>query len=336
MSHSCLPGALPARRTLIAVGACCLLGIALPSSAQAPASPSDPPAALPAVKPLANLGSVRRLEVLPLVEWSSGSDSALSGEPGVSYLVRTDGSTLLFDVGANMRSSDPSPLQANMKALGVDLAEVDTVLISHNHMDHVGGQANARARTFSLGSRPDIDLRGKRLIVPVAMTYPGLTATVADRPLALAPGVASTGVIRASIALGPVEEQALVVRVQGRGLVLVVGCGHQGVATLLERVEQMFGEPVFGVIGGLHYPIPRGRWMANGVDTQRWATYGTGPGPTPDDVQRDIDRLRSAGVQWVSLSPHDSSDEMIELFRRNFGAGYHDLRLGQAQVLAAP
>ena len=335
MRRSCLPGAHPSRRTLIAVGACCLLGIALPSGAQTPVLPTEPPAALPAVTPLANLGSTRRLEVLPLVEWSSGGESALSGEPGVSYLVRTDGSTILFDVGANMRSSDPSPLQANMRTLGVDLAEVDTVLISHNHMDHVGGQAHARARTFSLGSQPT-DLTGKRLIVPVAMTYPGLTATVADRPLALAPGVASTGAIRASIALGPVDEQALVVRVQGRGLVLVVGCGHQGVARLLERVESMFGEPVFGVIGGLHYPIPSGRWMMNGIDTQRWATYGTGPGPTPDDVQRDIDRLRSAGVQWVSLSPHDSSDEMIELFRRNFGAGYHDLRLGQAQVLAAP
>ena len=324
----------PTRRTLLAAAVIGLLGAALPVWAQTPSTPTDPAVTVPPVPRLADLGTTRRLEVLPLVEWGT-SNSALRGEPGVSYLVRTDRSTILLDVGANMQSSDPSPLQANMKTLGVDLDEVDTVLITHNHMDHVGGLANARARTFALGMQP-VDLAGKRVIVPVAMTYPGLAATVADQPLALAPGVASTGAIHTTIAMGPVDEQALAVRVQGRGVVLIVGCGHQGVPNLLARAAQMFGEPVEAVIGGLHYPIPSGRWMMNGVDTQRWATYGSGPGPTPEDVQRDIDRLRAAGVQWVSLSPHDSSDEMIELFRRNFGAGYHDLRLGETQVLTGP
>ena len=149
----------PTRRTLLAAAVIGLLGAALPVWAQTPSTPTDPAVTVPPVPRLADLGTTRRLEVLPLVEWGT-SNSALRGEPGVSYLVRTDRSTILLDVGANMQSSDPSPLQANMKTLGVDLAEVDTVLITHNHMDHVGGLANARARTFALGMQP-VDLAGK-------------------------------------------------------------------------------------------------------------------------------------------------------------------------------
>ena len=84
---------------------------------------------------------------------------------------------------------------------------------------------------------------------------------------------------------------------------------------------------------GLHYPVPRGRLFAGGLDVQRWATYGTGAGPSPQDVQRDIDLLAARQPQWVSLSPHDSSDEMIEQFRKTFGARYHELRVGEPQVI---
>jgi len=62
--------------------------------------------------------------------------------------------------------------------------------------------------------------------------------------------------------------------------------------------------------------------------------YGTGSGPSADDVQREIDMLAGKGPQWVSLSPHDSSDEMIEAFRKSFGPRYHDLRVGEPQVIA--
>ena len=52
---------------------------------------ADPGAAQPAAS-LANLGSTRTLEVLPLVDWYV-ANPGLGGEAGVSYLVRTDRST---------------------------------------------------------------------------------------------------------------------------------------------------------------------------------------------------------------------------------------------------
>lgn len=289
-------------------------------------------ATLPDVVRPAGIGSTRTLEILPLVEWATARPD-LIGEAGVSYLVRTDGSTILFDVGGNLKGTEPSPLEANMQRLGVRLQEIDTIVISHLHMDHVGGMQFSSRGSFSLGLR-QVDLGTRKVVVPVPMNYPGLETVVARQPTILAPGVVTLGPITGRIALGPVDEQALAIRVQDRGVVLVVGCGHQGLDKLLARTAQLFDEPLYGVIGGLHYPVPRGRMISGGQDLQRWATYGTGPGPTADDVQREIDALAARRPHWVALSPHDSSDEMIEAFRRSFGARYHDLRVGEAQVIA--
>jgi metal-dependent hydrolase (beta-lactamase superfamily II) len=297
---------------------------------QSAATPGD---SAPPVARLRDVGTTRTLEILPLVDWNTSSPD-LRGEAGVSYLVRTDRSTILFDVGGNLEGGDASPLVANMQKLGIKLADIDTIVISHNHMDHVGGRSNATAKTFSLGAT-QVDLQGKRVFVPTAMTYPGIAPTTTTEPAVLAPGVATTGTITGQIFIGPVDEQALAVRVEGKGIVLVVGCGHQGLQNVVARTAQLFDEPIYGIVGGLHYPIPRGRWTMGGVDVQRWASYGFASGPTAADVQREIDLLAQRGLQWVSLSPHDSSDEMIEAFRKTFGARYHDLRVGEPQVIGA-
>ncbi len=309
-----------------------LTWIAVTESAYAAGDPAvEVPTTSASRAKLRDLGSTRTLEILPLVDWNTARPD-LRGEAGVSYLVRTDRSTILFDVGGNLEGADPSPLIANMRQLGIKLADIDTIVISHNHMDHVGGRANASLATFSLDNK-QIDLRGKRVFVPIPMTYPGIEPVVAREPTVLAPGVATAGPIAGKIYMGPVDEQALAIRVEGKGIVMIVGCGHQGLANLLARSAQLFDEPLYGVIGGLHYPVPRGRLMMGGVDAQRWATYGLDKGPSAEDVQRDIDVLAGKEPRWVSVSPHDSSDETIEAFRKTFGPRYHDLRVGEAQSI---
>ena len=255
---------------------------------QAGAADAPPVEASPVVQvlpKLAEVGSTRRLEILPLVDWNTANPE-LRGEAGVSYLVRTDQNTILFDVGGNLQGGDPSPLIANMRQLGIKLSDIDTIVISHAHMDHVGGQSNAMMKTFSLGVG-QLDLSGKRVFVPTAMTYPGIAPTLSAAPTVIAPGVASTGAITGKLNIGPVDEQALAIRVQGKGVVLLVGCGHQGLANLLGRTQQLLEEPIYGIIGGLHYPIPSGRWMMGGVDVQRWAVYGSSPGPVTSRTNPD-------------------------------------------------
>jgi len=92
--------------------------------------------------------------------------------------------------------------------------------------------------------------------------------------------------------IGRIDEQALAINVEGKGIVLVVGCGHQTLDKLLTRTAQLFGEPIYGVIGGLHYPVPRGRILTGGSTCRRWsssARSGVRPSATS---QRTLHCLR--------------------------------------------
>jgi 7,8-dihydropterin-6-yl-methyl-4-(beta-D-ribofuranosyl)aminobenzene 5'-phosphate synthase len=282
---------------------------------------------------LRDVGVTRSLAVLPLVDWYPARPD-LRGEPGVAYLVRTDHATILFDVGANAGEGDPSPLEANARRLGVSLGDADAIVISHPHIDHVGGRRFAGHATFSPG-REQVRLRAAKAFTPIPMTYPGLEVVTARGPTVVAPGVATTGTIAGQLYMGRAEEQALAIHLEGKGIVLVVGCGHQGLERLLARAAQLFDEPVYGVIGGLHYPVPHGRFRPAGLDVQRVVAFGPLRGPTPSDVEGKAALLARERPGWVSLSAHDSSDEAIETFRRAFGDRYHDLRVGEWQVVAS-
>ena len=57
----------------------------------------------------------------------------LQGEHGLSLLVEADGHKVLFDTGAS------DLFIRNAHLLGVDLADVEYVVLSHGHRDHTGG-----------------------------------------------------------------------------------------------------------------------------------------------------------------------------------------------------
>ena len=73
--------------------------------------------------------------------WSSAWRPALNSEarPGVSYLVQAGTTRLLFDTGLNARGVARPALVHNADTLHVNLQDLDGVVISHIHADHVGG-----------------------------------------------------------------------------------------------------------------------------------------------------------------------------------------------------
>jgi len=280
-----------------------------------------------------DLGSTETLAILPLIDFYTVTPE-LKGEPGVSYLIKTDHNTILFDVGFNQDETDPSPLEYNMNLLDITIDDFDTIVISHNHPDHVGGFDRMNQKTFSLGNE-QVDLKGKTVFTPMPMTYPGLSPICTTGPNIIGPGIATIGTIpRQLFLVGWIEEQALAVNVKGKGIVIIVGCGHQTVKKILERTRQLFSEPIYGIIGGLHYPVPDGRMFKFGLDVQPIvSTESLFKGISEEDVKADIERIKALNPKIVSLSAHDSSDEALDKFRTAFGTTYRELLVGDLIII---
>jgi 7,8-dihydropterin-6-yl-methyl-4-(beta-D-ribofuranosyl)aminobenzene 5'-phosphate synthase len=275
---------------------------------------------------LGDIGTVDALRVLPLVD-RGVQRPGLRGEPGVSYLVRAGSAVLLFDTGLNLFGRSRSALVDNAEALGVDLARVPAVVLSHPHDDHVGGVRARRARSFAFSGDP-VEPPGLLAYAPVPLTHRSADVRVTTRATVLAAGVALLPPLPAALFWdgAPVLEQSLVVNVGGVGLVLVSGCGHPGAAAMLNLVQEVLDVPLHGVIGGLHLPVrpwPRHLPQAlTGSPRPPWR-------PLSDpDIDLAVTRLRTAGASLVAVSGHDSTPHTMRRFAAAFGPGFREVQVG--------
>jgi metal-dependent hydrolase (beta-lactamase superfamily II) len=282
------------------------------------------------VEKLTDFGSTRQLTITPLLNWHAGG-AGLRTEAGVSYLIQTDQHRLLFDVGFNQNNEPVSPLQHNMVSLGIKLESIDTLFISHHHLDHAGGQSWVDSGSFSLGQQQS-PLAVTKIFSPVPLQYPGSTVEVVRKPVVVGEGLASIGPIRRRLFMGEIEEQALAINVADKGIVLVVGCGHQTLTKILQRYDQLFDQPLYAIIGDLHYPLPDGRLTLLGINLQRYLASGSGPWNPIDEkgVRADMGLLQARNLSILGLGGHDTSDTAIDWFKNDFGRRYRSVRVGDA------
>ena len=79
-----------------------------------------------------------------------GLISSLGLDEGVpasvcAFLMKVDGKTVLFDAG---NGNDDSQLHAGLSANGVQTADIDYIMITHMHGDHIGGMTNDGKAVF--------------------------------------------------------------------------------------------------------------------------------------------------------------------------------------------
>jgi len=159
---------------------------------------------------------------------------------GFSCLIETGSNNILFDTGW-----DGHLLLENMEKLSIDPQIIDTLVLSHQHWDHIGGMP------AFLNVNPDVDI-----YVPSGFS-PRLKKEITSRIRKKLYGVSSPRNICDKVyTTGELEkpgtgikEQALVLEC-GSGNYILTGCAHPGMLLITEAASS-FGK-INGIFGGLH------------------------------------------------------------------------------------
>lgn len=122
----------------------------------------------------------------------------------------------------------------------------------------------------------------------------------------------------------------MVIHLENKGLVVILGCGHQTLSALITHIERHFDIPLYALIGDVHFPLDTGRLHIAGIDIQRRLASGSGIF-TPigeQDVLDDI-ALMSQKFDIVALGSHDTSDQAFVLVEEHFTGEFIPVRAGK-------
>ncbi|MEM3727681.1 MAG: MBL fold metallo-hydrolase [Candidatus Bathyarchaeia archaeon] len=219
-------------------------------------------------------------------EWFERNFRLPIAEHGLSMLVTAscDGKshTLLFDTGVS-----PQGAVSNACSMGINLGQIEAIVLSHGHYDHFGGLQNfikaiGKADLPIIVHEDMFKIRGVAASDGSVRRYPEFPKEAQIRPAKflktkepylLADGlVLVTGEIprKTDFEKGYTQQRAfidgewkpdpwvwddraLAVHVKNKGLVILSGCAHAGIVNTVLYVRQITGiKKVHAIIGGFH------------------------------------------------------------------------------------
>ena len=173
-------------------------------------------------------------------------------EWGFSAFIEKDDTKILFDLGTS------DVYIKNAKVLGIDLEQVNFLVISHHHNDHIGGIHYHQFKVKKkLITHPDVP--GKLPEKDAIKLKQDFEVITSKEPLEFAPDCFYLGQIPrvTDFENGDYEDDdmhddsALVFKTL-KGAVIVTGCSHAGICNICEYAKEVTGQKLYAVIGGFY------------------------------------------------------------------------------------
>lgn len=212
------------------------------------------------------------MKIINLLENSSIANN-IKCEHGLSMLVQTENYTILYDVGQSDKFVD------NAAQLGVDLSDVDYVILSHGHYDHTGGlpafmELNTKAKVLmhpgalkerfsrsakmikynGIAWRDDWEKYSERILFVDETTelfddFWIVTNLAGDEQYS---SLDERLVYRQGddYIKDPFADELIVVARQNEQVMMLSGCAHNGIVNILQSVKRQLRFTHFSFIGG--------------------------------------------------------------------------------------
>src|SRR6267378_1069482 len=201
-----------------------------------------------------------------------GKDASMRKDWGFSALVEIAGKRILFDTGDN---SDI--FAANVKAKNVDLTNLDFVVLSHRHGDHMAGlthvlSVNPKVKIYApkegfgiFGSSLPSSFYRKAEALPPDMRYfdgkppeimsfgsawQGADFELIDKTTEIVPGITLIALVSDAPGTRELKELSLAINTPD-GVVLVVACSHPGVEAVVAEAVKI-NPHIHFIAGGFH------------------------------------------------------------------------------------